>query len=359
MKWSFKIGRFAGIDVFVHSTFFLLPLWIGLQHWRAGSGVAQALAGIGFVLLIFLCVVLHEYGHALTARRYGVTTRDIILLPIGGVARLERMPEKPAQELVVALAGPAVNVVIAAGCVGWLAISGVALSADTVSMVDGPVAGRLLAVNIMLVLFNLLPAFPMDGGRVLRALLSMRLGAVRATRIAATVGQAFAVVLGFWGLFTSPVLVLVALFVWVGAAQEAGMVEVRAALGGIALRQIMISDFHWLEADDTLARAVELTLAGSQKDFPVLAQGVVVGVLTQPQLLRALEERGRTGRVGDVMATSFETADVNELAEVVFRRLQACECRTIPVVSESRLVGLVTMENVGEYLSIRHAIRRH
>lgn len=359
MRWSFPLGRFFGIELSVHSTFFLLLIWIAWEHYKAQGSVGAAVAGVAFVLLIFGCVVLHEYGHALTARRFGISTRDIILLPIGGVARLERMPEKPAQELLVAIAGPAVNVVIVVLCATWIFLTRPFEPFNALSMTDGPLLERLLFVNVVLVVFNMIPAFPMDGGRVLRALLAMRIDYVRATQVAATIGQGFALLLGFWGLFANPMLIFIALFVWIGAAQESSMVEAKAALGGIPLRHVMVSDFSWLDSDDDLGRAIELTLAGSQKDFPVLNQGQVVGILTQASLLKALQEVGREGRVGEFMTRSFEVAELHELAETVFRRLQSCECRTVPVLLGGRLVGLVTMENIGEFLSIRDAIRRH
>lgn len=358
MRWSFRIGRFAGIDLSVHVTFFLLLVWLALQYWAAEPSIPVVLGGIGFVLLIFLCVVLHEYGHALTARRFGVRTRDIILLPIGGVARLERMPEKPLQELLVALAGPAVNVVIALLCVTWLVATNGMVPLEGITLIHGPLLERLMIVNITLVLFNMIPAFPMDGGRVLRALLALRLEYVQATHIAATIGQGFALLLGFWGLFNNPVLIFIALFVWIGAAQESGMAEAKAALGGVPLRHVMLSEFHTLAPEDPLARAIELTLAGSQKDFPVLRDGRVEGILTQSGLLEGLSSTGRDGTVEAAMERTFETASLHELAEPVFRRLQACRCRTLPVLDGERLVGLVTMENVGEFLSFRQAIQR-
>lgn len=193
MKWSLKIGRFLGIDVFVHFTFLLLLVFIGFVHWQATDSLAAAAGGMGFVLALFLCVLLHEYGHALAARRYGIRTRDITLLPIGGLARLEKMPEKPMQEFWVALAGPAVNVAIALLLFGGLAATGRLAPADELSLVAGPALQRLMAVNLFIVAFNLLPAFPMDGGRVLRAVLATALGRRRATAIAANIGQGMAI----------------------------------------------------------------------------------------------------------------------------------------------------------------------
>ncbi len=214
MRWSWKLGELAGIDLRVHATFLLLPAWVGLRQILAGHGSDGVVTEVGFVLALFACVVLHELGHALAARRYGIGTRDITLLPIGGVARLESIPTRPSQEIVVALAGPAVNVVLAAA--GFVMLS-----------LAGPEAWlqRLVIANISLVLFNLIPAFPMDGGRVLRALLAMRMDRVRATGIAARIAQGFAAVAGVVGLFGNPTLLVLAVFVWMQAESEAGQVR--------------------------------------------------------------------------------------------------------------------------------------
>src|SRR5512147_2026082 len=180
MKWQWKLGRFAGIDVYVHATFLLLIGWVGFSHWTEHQSWAEVLNGILFILALFACVVMHEYGHALTARKYGIKTRDITLYPIGGVARLERMPEKPIEELWVALMGPADNVVIAADLFAYLSLTSSLVPLGELTVASGSFLERLMAVNVSLVLFNLIPAFPMAGGRVLRALLAMRLGYIRA-----------------------------------------------------------------------------------------------------------------------------------------------------------------------------------
>lgn len=229
MKWSWRIGRLSGIDLYVHATFVLLLAWVAVREWAFGA-VAIA-AALVYIVALFAIVVLHELGHALTARRYGIRTRDIILLPIGGVARLERMPRDPRQELLVALAGPAVNVAIAIVLYALVRLTGTAPSADLYAVdilaSTRDFAYQLVFVNIMLAVFNLIPAFPMDGGRVLRALLAMRMSSyVRATAIAARVGRVLAVVLGFVGVyeFQNPFWVLIALFVWMGAGSEAAAV---------------------------------------------------------------------------------------------------------------------------------------
>jgi stage IV sporulation protein FB len=228
MRWSLKVLRVAGIDVRMHFTFLLFLAWIGYAHYQEG-GAPAAVQGVLFISLLFGCVLLHEFGHAIAARAFGIHTPDITLLPIGGVARLERMPDKPWQELVVAAAGPAVNVVIALVLLLGLGISGSLF--DLGQMLHHPqvsVAVKLASFNIVMMLFNLLPAFPMDGGRVLRALLAMVTNYVRATQVATRLGQVMALGLGAWGLFSNnPLLIFIAFFVYLGAAQEAALVQMR------------------------------------------------------------------------------------------------------------------------------------
>ena len=217
----------------MHITFLLLVGWVALMYGRQGQSISAAIAGVAFILSVFLCVILHEFGHALAARRYGIKTRDIILLPIGGVARLERMPTNPRHELWISIAGPAVNVVIAATLFMWIKLSASFDPSQVMTASAGPFFERILAVNLFMIAFNMIPAFPMDGGRVLRAVLAMRSGHRRATQIAASIGQGIAVFFGVIGLFYNPFLLLIALFVWVGASQEARAAQIQSAVDGI------------------------------------------------------------------------------------------------------------------------------
>jgi Zn-dependent protease/predicted transcriptional regulator len=362
MGWSWRIGRIAGIDVFVHPTFLLLLAWVALAHYFAHYDLGEALYGLVFVLALFGIVVLHELGHALTARRYGIRTRDITLLPIGGVARLERIPEDPWQELVVALAGPAVNVAMAAAIyLGLVLARGLYLSpADAAFRVGGGFVQQLFWVNVWLVVFNLVPAFPMDGGRVLRALLALRWDYVRATQTAATIGQLIALLFGLLGLSSTPInlfLILIAVFVWLAGTQEAGLVQMRSALGDIPVMRAMITEFRALRSDDPLAEAVGHLLGGFQQDFPVLEDGRLVGVLTRNDLAAGLGQYGPETRVGEVMQREFVTTHPNEMLRTAFSRLQEGHCRTLPVVKEGHLLGLLTADNLAEVLMIQEALR--
>lgn len=360
MKWSFKLGTLAGIDVYVHATFFILIAWLGMNAWQAGQSLAEIMTTIFFVLALFGCVVLHELGHALMARRYGIATRDITLLPIGGVARLERMPEDPGQEFRVAMAGPAVNVVIASLLAVGLSLAGNASGAPALDLMGGPFLERLMVLNMVLAMFNLLPAFPMDGGRALRALLAIRMGHARATRIAASIGQTMALVFGALGLFGNPFLILIALFVWIGAAGEASAAQLKDALAGIPVAQAMLTDFERLSPRDSLQHAVALTLAGSQKAFPVVEGERTVGMLTQQRLLQALAEGGQQRPIAEAMEEGVEPVEFDAPLEPLLARLQGTPSGALPVTRNGRLVGLLTLDNATEFLGIQAALReRH
>ena len=358
MKWQWKLGRFAGIDVFVHATFLLLIGWVGYSHWTEHQSWAKVAEGIFFILVLFGCVVLHEYGHALTARKYGIKTRDITLYPIGGVARLERMPEKPIEELWVALMGPAVNVVIAAGLFAYLFVTNSLVPLTDLTVASGSFLERLLTVNISLVLFNLIPAFPMDGGRVLRAFLAMRMEYVRATQIAANVGQGMAFLLGFWGLFNNPFLLFIAFFVWIGASQEAGMVQMKNSISGIPITRAMLTDFKTLSPRDNLSQVVALILAGSQHDFPVIdANGQVAGILERDRFMAALTQHGQSAPVMDFIRRDLPSVDSHEMVEMALMRFQETGAKTLPVIHLGQFVGLITAENITEFLMIRSALK--
>lgn len=265
MKWSWKIGRVSGIDLRVHATFVILLVWLARLYFQDTGTVAGAARGVLFTLALFGSVVLHELGHALMARRFGAPTRDITLLPIGGVARLEYIPEQPKQELWIALAGPAVTVGIAAAIYILLRVLGlpVALVEEAAARGErGAFLAQLMWVNVSLVVFNLLPAFPMDGGRVLRAGLALRMDYLRATEVAARVGKWFALLFGIIGLLYSPFLVLIALFVWLAAASESSAIQMRTLLGGVNVERVMIRDVRTLAASDTLEAALDHVLQG-------------------------------------------------------------------------------------------------
>lgn len=356
MKWSWKIGTFAGIAVNVHTTFVLLLGWIALTHWMQYQSLIPTLTGVAFILALFLCVVLHEYGHALAARTFGIATKDITLLPIGGLARLERIPDKPNQELWVALAGPAVNIVIAALLAAYLSLTGHFQPVHQIGLTHGMFLERVMFANLFLVGFNMIPAFPMDGGRVLRALLAKRMEYARATRIAASVGQGLAFVFGFLGLFTNPFLVFIAFFVWIGAAQGAAIAETKSVLGSVSAKDAMIPEFRTLSPRDELSQAVKLVLNGWQQDFPVVDQGRVVGMLLRSDMIATLAAGEVHASVQQAMREDFPVASPVESLQSVFTRLHDTQVATVPIVENGRLVGLVTLENMTEYMMVHAAL---
>ncbi len=356
MKWSLKLGKLLGIDVYLHFTFLLLLAFLGVYYWRATHDVGAALSGVAFVVALFGCVVLHELGHALMARRYGILTRDITLLPIGGIARLARMPEKPMQELWVALAGPAVNVVIAILLLVGLAVTGGFTPVEELGVTGGSFWQRLMGLNLVLVAFNLLPAFPMDGGRVLRALLAMRLGRRRATVIAAKVGQGMAILFCIVGFYYSPFLIFIGIFVYLGAQAEVGLVEMQSALSGLRVRDAMMTRFRTLAAGDTLAKAVDELLAGSQQDFPVLDQDKPIGILRRNDLVKALSEGRCDDAVTAGMSRECETVDETALLKNVLESMRERQCATMAVVADGRMVGLLTLENISEMIMVNAAM---
>ena len=354
MGWSIPIFRIAGIQLRIHITFLLLIAWLAFGYYAQG-GSAVAASRVIFVLLLFLCVVLHEFGHAFAAKAFGINTPDITLLPIGGVARLERMPEEPVQELVIAVAGPLVNVVIALG----LFVAGGSQAFFNPSTVEGgSLVTQLMTINILLLLFNLLPAFPMDGGRVLRALLATRMTYARATQIAALIGQGFAFAFGFIGLLFNPFLIFIALFVYIGASQEAALAQMKDVSRRFPVSSAMVREFHTLPENATLQEAVDALLATSQHDFPVIDEsGNVAGVLTRHDLIAALRKQDPQIRVADVMRRDIPTVTTGTRFEEAFRIMQECNCPVVPVLDGmKRLVGLLTPENVTELMMVHSAM---
>lgn len=354
MSWSIPIARVLGSTVRIHVTFFLLLLWIAMSAYSAG-GWDAARESLIFVLAIFGCVLAHEYGHALAARRYGIRTPDITLLPIGGVARLERMPTKPGREIVVALAGPAVNVVIALVLILFM---GARFDADALAALqeEGPgLLARIASINVFLAVFNLIPAFPMDGGRVLRALLSFRMPRRRATHWAARIGQGLAFVFGFVGLFGGNVLlVFIAVFIYLAATAESQSVGLEDVARRIPVTDAMITRFEALPPDATLRDAADALIRTTQHEFPVVdGGGRLRGVLTRTGMVKALNASGPAAPVLDAIHRDVPlVSDATPLDEAM-RLMRSAGAPAIGVTDEDdRFIGYVTTENVGELMMI-------
>ncbi|OHV78777.1 site-2 protease family protein [Ensifer sp. LCM 4579] len=356
MAWSFKIGTIGGTAIRVHVTFAILLAWIWLMHYRIG-GTPAAIAGIAFVLAIFVCVVLHEFGHIAVARHFGVKTPDITLLPIGGVARLERMPEEPKEEFLIAIAGPLVNVAIA-GIL--LLLLGTTVGMEQIQEIEDPQLGflaRLAGVNVFLVLFNLIPAFPMDGGRVLRAALASRMSWSRATQVAATIGQGLAFVFGFVGLFYNPLLIFIGIFVYLAATAEAQNAQIRDLSDSVLVGDVMITEFARLERSASIDEAIESLMATTQREFPVVdGAGHFVGLLTRDDIIRTLKENGAATPVVQAMRQDVPTVHFRKRLEESLRLMQQANSPAVAVVdSQNHLVGLMTHENIGEMMMVRAA----
>lgn len=357
MSWSLNIGRVAGTVVRIHLTFLLFLAWIFAASYASG-GAATAWNSLAFMLLLFACVLLHEFGHIFTARAFGVTTPYVTLLPIGGVAQLERIPEESGQEFLIAIAGPLVNVAIALLLIfvgGAHFATGYAAGLEDVhfSMLD-----RLAAVNIFLALFNLIPAFPMDGGRVLRAALSSKFGYVKATEIAAWIGQLVAFGLGFFGLLYNPILIFIAIFVYLAASSEAHMVALRAVSRGVPVSVAMRTQFTTLVPRAHIDEAVHALLQTEQGEFPVVDDGgKPVGVLGRADLIRAIKTLGPDASVADAMNAELPVISHRATLEQAFKILQQKSAPAVGVIDRAgMLIGLVTNDTISEMMMLQNAL---
>ncbi|HEY1557470.1 MAG TPA: site-2 protease family protein [Kofleriaceae bacterium] len=322
-------------------TLLLLLAWIVGAAAVSGAGARGSFLVLLLVVCVFATIVVHELGHALVARHFGIRTRDIMLLPIGGIASLERMPSRPAHELAVTLVGPAINFVLA----GILAL------------VPGTFASRLAWINLALAAFNLIPAFPMDGGRALRAVLAMRLGAERATDIAAACGKVFAVVLAVFGLFYNPFAVLIAVVVWIGASQERALVHLKSALVGVPVSAAMVRRVEIVSPDEPLEHAASILLGGGQNQIPVVDHGRPVGVLTRGDVASALAHTGPDTPISAAHTHDIVTVGPSDPLDAVLDQLRHAPGSVAIVVDGGSAVGLVTAEGLAAYAEL-HGRRR-
>ncbi|MGQ9814875.1 MAG: site-2 protease family protein [Candidatus Roseilinea sp.] len=361
MSWSFKIAEVSGIPIRVHVTFFLI-LVLGAAQWGSITGTAEgALFGIVLMVLLFTCVTLHELGHSIAARAFGIPVRDITLLPLGGVAQITKNPEKPVHELIIAAAGPLVNVVIA----GILFVVMGASLATT--MLDGQgllPAGLnqpsletllfwLLAANVSLVLFNLIPAFPLDGGRILRALLAMGLGYPRATRIASAIGQVIAIGLGLFGFFTGNfILVLIAVFIFFGAGQETAIAESKTVLHTRRVGDTYNRHAITLSIGDRVSRVVDYLLTSYQPDFAVMQGSQLIGIITRADVLRNLNEAANDTYVTEIMRRDFLKVNCTKMLDEVQQLMAEHNQRVVAVYDDDHFLGLVSIEDISEAFTI-------
>lgn len=352
--WSLRIGSVAGIPIRIHFTFWLLLVWMGWTAHQSGKPVASQVV---LIVCLFACIVLHELGHALTAKSFGIRTRDITLYPIGGISSLQSMG-KPRQELWISLAGPAVNIAIAVVLGVVLAVSGQAITLQALTSGKLGLLQLLFLGNVFLVLFNVVPAFPMDGGRILRAALALRLGVDRATRIAATIGQGLAILMGLAGLLMDPpqiMLMFIAMFVFLGASAEAEMQRSLASTSGRRMRDAMITRFETVSHGDTLASVVELLVRTNQEDFPVVHGERVLGLLTRRQLLSGLASQGKEALVSEFMSREVPRVAPGDDLTLALGLLRGKSTGPLLVFEGDRLVGVITLDNLLEFMSLARA----
>lgn len=365
MKWSYTVARVSGIDIRIHATFALI-LALGAFQWGFPKGLdgessfAGAVFGMGLMILLFTCVVLHELGHSLVAQRFGLTVREIVLLPIGGVARLEKNPEKPLHELLIALAGPLVNVAIAVLLffAGGVALNFGLVEAQSLLTADGPPTlatlwGWLFLANVGLAAFNMIPAFPMDGGRVLRAALAMRLGFSRGTQIATVIGQAVAFAFGLFGVLAGIfLLVIVALFVFMGAGQERAEEQARTVLTTLRVGDAYNKHALVLSPGDHVSKVVDYILTSYQPDFAVVQGRSFLGVVTRDDVLKALATETNDLYVAGIMKREVLTVDARQGLDEA-RRLMGEKGERIAAVNDGEtFLGLVSAEDIGEALVV-------
>jgi Zn-dependent protease/predicted transcriptional regulator len=372
MGWSFRIAQVAGIPIKLHVTFFIIIL-LGAWQWagRTADPIGGALFGAALMVALFTCVTLHELGHSLAARGFGIETREILLMPLGGLAQLSKNPDQPRQELWIALAGPLVNVVIAV----VLIFIGLTPQIDLFAyLMDGRGLSEilnsdislnnfllwLLSANISLVIFNLIPAFPLDGGRVLRALLAMGLGFPKATRIASAVGQFFAIAFGLFGLLSGNLLLaLIAVFIFVGASQETAVAESKTVLTTRRVGDAYNRHVITLRNGDRLSRVVDYLLTSYQPDFAVMFGKQLLGIVTREDVLRHLGTQPEDLYVSEVMQRDFLGLDANLTLDEARDRMAEKGARVAAVYNGDEFLGLVSMEDIQEAFSILMFNQRH
>lgn len=356
MKWSIPLGRVWGIPIRMHLTFILLLAWIAWLGWSV-DGLRASLWAVALIICLFACVVLHELGHSLVAMRFGAHVRSVTLLPIGGVASMKSIPEKPYQELLVSIAGPSVNLVIAAVL---MAVRGGyhALGEQSVFPTNvGELADALVNANLILAVFNLIPAFPMDGGRVLRSLLALFLPFPRATAVAAMLGQFLAIGFVLLGLAGNPFLVIIGVFIFLGAGSEERTVRFKSMLRDVLVQDVMVTDFVNIAPEDTVARCLENVYHRKQEDFVVEHEGRLVGVVARKDWLEALHSGGPETKVADIMRRHFISVIPRTPLSRLYQDLWHLKQGVFPVVENGKLVGLLTTEDVSRYLMVQ-AIRQ-
>lgn len=362
MNGSINLGKIAGIRLIVHWTFLILIAWIVFREVFRGSGLELVFWQLLFILSLFGCVVLHELGHALAARGYGIGTKQILLLPIGGITSLESIPEEPRKELWVAIAGPLVNVAIA-GVLYLVLLLFPPASTDMDQMsvafiTPSTFLPTLMMANIVLVVFNLIPAFPMDGGRIFRSLLALSMSRVRATQIAASLGKVLAVVFVLWGIFANPLLILTGIFIYFGASAESSSVQSLSYLQNHTVREAMMTQFQTFAPTATVRMATERLLASPDTDFLIVEEQKVLGAIAREDIIQALREKRENAVLTEIMHTDLQWFSPEEKLTQVYPRIERSPRSYFPVIANGILQGVINRENLFEFIMVNSALRR-
>lgn len=357
MKFSLYLGQYQGIKVFIHWTFSIILVWILIANARAGVAIMDTAWSIFFILSLFFCVILHEFGHALTAKKYGIKTRDIILLPIGGLARLEKLPEDPYQELWVAFAGPLVNLGIFTLLVIVISATGFDPSSlNELHLNQDSILLYLASSNLILALFNLIPAFPMDGGRILRAILSIRMSRVKATEIAGGIGQFLAMGFVLLGLFYNPFLVLIGLFIYLGAQAEMTHTKNSTLLQGFFVRDALMTKFPLLQYDAPISLAVDQLLTGQATHFLVVKDDEPIGTLSRDEIIKGLKNSGEIIEVGKACNLQPLKLDFHQPLEEALKQMSTQGKKVALVYENNHFLGILDQENITEFIMVKSAL---
>jgi Zn-dependent protease/predicted transcriptional regulator len=359
-KSSIKLGKVFGIPIAIHWTFFILVIWIVGMNLYKGQPLDVAIWSGIFILSIFTCVFLHELGHALAAKRFGIITKSIVLLPIGGVASLEKIPEEPKKEIFVALAGPFVNMIISTLLFTYLFYRGELIPEKLLSATinyDNFLIYLMIA-NIFLGIFNLTPAFPMDGGRVLRAIFAFKMDRVSATELASKVTSVFAVIFVLIGIFNNPMLVFIALFIYIGARGEYETVKSKNILSGFKTSEVLMKNFTVLNANEPISVAIDALLNGQDTRFLVEEDHQIKYVLTKTDIIKALSQQGKEVLIRQYSSPIIFFANPNLSVEELMETMIKHQFSIVPVEQNGKIIGVVDLENIKEFISIQQLMIR-
>ena len=353
MKGAFRIIKIKGISLYIHWTFLLLFGWIALVNARTGNNVEQLSWSLFFICAVFACVALHEFGHAFVASLFGIKAKNIVLLPIGGVASIEKFPDNPAQELAISIAGPLVNILIAAVLIIFIQpYKPFWEGQPNASITHGhDLMYNLHLVNIGLAAFNLIPAFPMDGGRILRALLGFRMNYVRATSIAATVGKIIAgFFIAFGILFYNIILPVIGIFIIISASTEEYYLRLKSLVKGVKLKDILMYDYDSLQSDLTVGQAMEFMTTNHSKYFILMNGAVPLGSINRIEIIKAIADKNYEQRIGNLVRENLQYLNGDDEVELVLEKLASHPDVIYPVMVNSKFAGVVNFNHVVEYL---------